>query len=304
MTEYFARSPKENQCSQTYEQHINGVLKRVRRYASEAARYSAVDGQKLQKLSELAAIYHDLGKLAPENQLILSGQKTAKSLPLNHADAGTAFLLDDEHTSILAAVAIAAHHIGLPNFAEEKERQTPFRDAKIKDVVDKDIEQYVSIHSQLICECPSAENVTPAGDLPVFMRLLLSCLVDADHSDAALYSGQYPADEPQIKLRAAARLDALDKYAAGFINSNGERDKLRGEMYTACRNAKINISENIVSCDSPVGSGKTTAVMAHMLTQAQKRGLRRIFVVLPFTNIIKQSVKVYRDALVLPGENP
>jgi CRISPR/Cas system-associated endonuclease/helicase Cas3 len=41
-----------------------------------------------------------------------------------------------------------------------------------------------------------------------------------------------------------------------------------------------------------------------MLAQAEKRGLRRIFVVLPFTNIIRQSVEIYREALVLPGEDP
>jgi CRISPR/Cas system-associated endonuclease/helicase Cas3 len=44
--------------------------------------------------------------------------------------------------------------------------------------------------------------------------------------------------------------------------------------------------------------------MAHLLSEAQKRGLRRIIVVLPFTNIIEQSVGTYRDALVLPGEEP
>ena len=57
-------------------------------------------------------------------------------------------------------------------------------------------------------------------------------------------------------------------------------------------------------CGSPVGSGKTTAVMAHLLEQACKRNARRIFVVLPYTSIIRQSVDIYRKALVLPGETP
>ncbi|MEW6160426.1 MAG: DEAD/DEAH box helicase, partial [Verrucomicrobiota bacterium] len=56
--------------------------------------------------------------------------------------------------------------------------------------------------------------------------------------------------------------------------------------------------------DSPVGTGKTTAVMAHLLRVAAERKLRRVFVVLPFTNIIDQSVDVYRRALALPGEDP
>jgi len=52
-----------------------------------------------------------------------------------------------------------------------------------------------------------------------------------------------------------------------------------------------------------VGTGKTTAVMAHLLRVAAERKLRRVFVVLPFTNIIDQSVDVYRRALCLTGES-
>jgi CRISPR/Cas system-associated endonuclease/helicase Cas3 len=44
--------------------------------------------------------------------------------------------------------------------------------------------------------------------------------------------------------------------------------------------------------------------MAHLLVQAKKRQLRRIFVILPFTNIIRQSVEIYRKALVLRAEKP
>ena len=58
----------------------------------------------------------------------------------------------------------------------------------------------------------------------------------------------------------------------------------------------------MVTCDSPVGSGKTTSVMAHLLRAAAAKKLRRVFVVLPFTNIIDQSVEVYRKALVSSDE--
>jgi len=46
--------------------------------------------------------------------------------------------------------------------------------------------------------------------------------------------------------------------------------------------------------------------MAHLLRAAKLEGreLRHIFVVLPYVNIIKQSVDRYREALVLPGEDP
>ena len=44
--------------------------------------------------------------------------------------------------------------------------------------------------------------------------------------------------------------------------------------------------------------------MANLLMAAAEFGLRKILVVLPFTNIIDQSVKTYRKSLVKPDENP
>ena len=59
----------------------------------------------------------------------------------------------------------------------------------------------------------------------------------------------------------------------------------------------------MLACDSPVGSRKTTAIMAHLLKVAKHKHLRRVIVVLPFTNIIDQSVDVYRKALVTSDED-
>lgn len=305
MTEYFAHSPKDGYPAQKYAEHVGGVLERVRRYASDTARYSPDDGDLLYRTAELAAIYHDLGKLDKDNQPILSGEKKARRLPLNHADAGAAFFLDDAHVDLLAAVSIAAHHRGLPDFCMESIREdSTFRDDDIKAQIDAALSEYAQIHGRIINENPPIESAMPSGDSSVFLRMLLSCLVDADHTDTASNYGKYPesVDNP-IPLRPNDRLTLLDSYVKklGEPGKDNERNRLRSEMYAVCRDSPIN--ESIASCDAPVGSGKTTAVMAHLLAQASKRGLRRIFVVLPFTNIIRQSVETYRKALVFPNEN-
>ena len=304
MTGYFAHSPKEGYPAQAYAQHISGVLGRVRRYASDAAQYSPFDGALFMRAAEIAAVYHDLGKLDRQNQLVLSGKLKAKHLPLNHADAGAAFLLDDLHTSLLAAVSIAAHHTGLPDFYRESNREdSAFRDEDVKEVVDAAWPKYLKIHDGVICERPPIGNALPSGDLSVFLRMLLSCLVDGDHTDTAWNYGKYPAHEVAIPLRPKERLSLLDSYVKtlGAQGETDERNRLRIEMYTACKDSPI--GENIAACDAPVGSGKTTAVMAHLLEQATRRGLRRIIVVLPFTNIIRQSVDKCRKALVFPDEH-
>jgi CRISPR/Cas system-associated endonuclease/helicase Cas3 len=112
--------------------------------------------------------------------------------------------------------------------------------------------------------------------------------------------------EGEVQLQPGERLAALDRYVANLPaaeKGKSERNKLRRQVYRACRTTQP--AENgLIACDSPVGTGKTTAVMAHLLNVAAQRGLRRVFVVLPFTNIIDQSVEVYRNALLLDGEQP
>lgn len=304
MTEYFAHSPKKGYPAQAYAQHINGVLERVRKYALMTSQYSVSDGELFRALSEIAAVYHDLGKLDERNQVVLSGEKTAKSLPLNHTDAGTAYLLSSSHPSLLPAIAVSSHHKGLPDFVVESIRKDKiFRDESIKDEIDSEVSKYIEIHNNIITDFPQIQSSMPSGGLQVFLRLLLSCLADGDHTDTARHYGEYPAEETNVMLRANERLEKLNQKIESFKLKEGgdsQRFELRNIMYRICRDADIDV--NIASCDSPVGSGKTTAVMAHLLNQAAKRGLRRIIIVLPFTNIIEQSVKIYREYLTLPGE--
>jgi CRISPR-associated endonuclease Cas3-HD len=263
------------------------------------------------------------GRSAPGN-----GGRSGRSLPRNHVDAGTALLFTDSHFSPFSAIAICAHHKGFRDFIKESNKQDrAFRDPHIMADVDGELQDLVTLHNSLVhtdsfsthgepclpgCSGQKRGAASPGndyahdavqGDKSVFLRILLSCLADADHTDTAIHYGKHPETEQAIPLRPAERLRKLDTYVADMKKDDGDDDErvvLRREMYAACRDAVA--GAGICSCDSPVGSGKTTAVMADLLAQADKRGLRRIFVVLPFTNIISQSVKIYRNALVLPGE--
>jgi CRISPR-associated endonuclease Cas3-HD len=299
---YFAHSPKDGVLAQPYEVHVREVTKSARQYAQSVAKFAKFDGTLLIRMAQISALYHDLGKLVDENQIVLSGRRKAKNLPKNHVDAGAAHFLGEQSFNSVAAAVIYAHHIGFPDFSAECNRQEfIFRDAELAKETDRLLAGYEKIHEALLGSTVADNAEMPKGSPSVFLRMLLSCLVDADHTDTAINYGKYPKKEKDISLRPAERLKALDRYIAGFSAKDGERSALRGEMYVACRDSDI--TSAISSCDSPVGSGKTTAVMAHLLAQAQKRELRRIIIVLPFTNIIEQSVEVYRKTLVLPGEN-
>jgi CRISPR/Cas system-associated endonuclease/helicase Cas3 len=298
---YYAHSPNEKKgvVAQTYEDHIKGVMERAAAAISDLCRYARLDSDLLREVLGASAELHDLGKLDGTNQKILSGEKKGKNLPIQHTDAGTAFFLDK---NLICAMLIQAHHIGYGDLIKLRNEGLKFlRDKDVSGHVDKTLPELLNIH-RLIINIPHIKSdIKMQGDKAIFFRLALSCLVDADHTDTATHYGDYEETRKIPDLKPSERLKRLDEYVASLKSKQDPKSALRNDIYNACKNAST--GANINSCDSPVGSGKTTAVMAHLLKQAEKRGLRRIIVVLPTINIINQSVKTYRDALLLPGEN-
>ena len=303
--------------TQSYSDHVAQVTFLAVENAKKAGRFSSAP-QLLEKIVQQAATYHDLGKLDQANQAVLSGEIEARKLPVQHTEAGTVLLRE---SNPYAAILVRSHHIGLPELtSKESNRGSEYlrdRDSQTRDHVDQTLDQLVRQHHELLPnQSKEIASISQSieEDAGVFLRLALSCLVDADHSDTAQHYGDDPLSEHQaISLRPEERLQRLDQYVERLAtshespnseatNSINRRNELRSQLYSQCRDARPDAQ--IVSCDSPVGSGKTTAIMGHLLKQAINRGLRRIIVVLPYTNIIKQSVDVYRKSLVLPGESP
>lgn len=308
MIEYYAHSPKADIPAQLYTSHIEAVRACATAYAEEVAHFcpDGTVGSMLACVVDTAAIFHDLGKLDAENQAVLSGSKKAKALPVNHVDAGVAYLLSLEKTtvSVLSAILVKSHHKGYPHIQPYEMKNKDFlRDPAIMGSTNRQLPSLVATHRALLPSLQAYQyKGNPINLCPVFLRLALSCLVDADHGDTAHNYGNTLQEKAPPVLQPQKRLAQLDAYIDNLPKSEDMRSTLRSQMYTACRNAQP--QANISYCGSPVGSGKTTAIMAHLLQQAVSRGLRRIFVVLPYTNIITQSAEVYRRALVLEGENP
>ena len=299
---YLAHSAKGDFAAQSYQAHIIAVTENAARYAAKAEEYSKKFNGELEQIVRNAAALHDLGKLLEKNQAALcAADEKHAHLPINHVDAGCAELLSEG--AAYSALAVYSHHRGFPDISEEcAHGNLIFRDNKadVRKVVDNSLSELLSTHKAL---CPN-ENTKPEPRVngnPMFLRMALSCLADADHSDTAAVYGNAINENNITPLKARERLEALDRYVSSF-GGNDDRSRLRAEMYNACRNASTDTPFSV--CDSPVGSGKTTAVMANLLRQSIENNSRRIFVILPYTNIIKQSVNVYRKALTLAGENP
>ncbi|HAH32035.1 MAG TPA: CRISPR-associated protein [Elusimicrobia bacterium] len=314
--DYLAHSARLGKPSQSYEDHVKHVFVEACRFASEVEEFAPKYKGFFLKTIALAAEYHDLGKLDSENQAILLRPDGHKKLPINHVDAGVAAIqsLPNNILHQMAALLDYSHHIGLPDLCDEtlKGSEKVFRDIavredgrNVRDITDKNIYAYLARHKEAIAAslCPQEAASGKIQPTPLSMRIALSCLVDADHSDTSKHYG-FELPDKNVSLKPEKRLESLDKYITGLgKNGNAEKTNLRNSIYSVCRNRTL-AADNIIACDSPVGTGKTTAVMAHLLQAAKTKKMRHIFVVLPFTNIINQSVAVYRKSLILAGEKP
>lgn len=295
-----------------YVRHVEAVLRGAHERAEAMLCHASSPPPGLLAAIDEAAMYHDLGKLDPDIQASLHKGRGVR-LRWDHIDAGVAQLSAAQDW--MAAWLVRAHHApGLP------EKQAHFNPDNLgwrlrgrrRDVEDPDrhdeqiartnahLRDYLELHESVIGS-GRVERRRPVHGLA--MRLALSCLVDADHSDTAFFdTGQMPAEAPAPKW--AERLEALCRYVRGLPLGKTEAERARNRhralFFDACLNAKID--GPMVACEGPVGLGKTTAVTAYLIRRAQQEGLRRLIVVAPFTNILRQTAERLREALVLPGE--
>lgn len=311
--EFLAHSPKGCIPSQTYANHVENVRYRALSNAHKASAFFRGDVKTLVAYIEAAAIYHDLGKLDTANQEVLK-KESRKPLVVAHEDAGVCRL--DQLGQQEAAILVHSHHAGLFSRSQEIAKQgRPFRDLQrttpsgelIADHVDLHLDQYELCHVKAGCPVPPQTGVVKLDNCGFTRRIALSCLVDADHADTARHYHREPIVSSP-RTRWLERLAALERYVANLPEGKEEtersRNQLRKRLFEACRLAPITPATR--TCDAPVGTGKTTAVMSHLLNVAanKKPRLRHVIVVLPYTNIINQTVEVYRKALVLEGEHP
>ena len=306
--------------AQGYREHVSAVVHQTLENLEAATHFASgvSTPEKLHIAGGWGAAFHDLGKLENENQRVLQSDEHSP-LPYPHESAGALHCLEQNQRA--AAWLIHSHHRGLTDYGLERaaeERQSEGADTRpflrqepgLLSQTQMLLPELLQRHTRALGNMPlSSRKVSEkTSHLSTWqMRLMLSALVDADHGDTARnYHQEIEIACPEP--RWADRLAKLEAYVAGLgqgsLNQNkpSKRDPLRRQIYAECKGCNTEVP--IWACDAPVGSGKTTAVMAYLLRAAMDCGLRRIFIVLPFTNIINQSVKVYRKALVLDGEDP
>ncbi len=132
------------------------------------------------------------------------------------------------------------------------------------------------------------------------VRLLFSCLVDADFLDTEAHfegdaQGKCPRPEGP-KLDANAALAALDAHMAKLRSATGAQTEVRQAreaLWSAAEHAG-QMQPGLFTLTAPTGSGKTLAMLKFALEHAARHGLKRIVLALPFLSVIEQTAHEYR----------
>ncbi len=254
----------------------------------------------------LAGAQHDLGKYGDRFQNRLHGQESG----LDHWSLG-AWLALKKHQAVAAALAIQGHHIGLQRGdptslmgldPTKLISQHPLGLA----LSDPDLERLLARARAegVTLKPPGAKAVTSwnmAVAAMLDVRMLFSCLVDADFLDTdAHFEGDATGKclrTPGPMLDPQAALGALDRYLREDIRPATQAQPAvraaREALWQACTTS-AQATTGCFTLTAPTGSGKTLAMLKFALEQAQRHGLRRIVLAVPFLTIIEQTAQVYR----------
>jgi CRISPR-associated endonuclease/helicase Cas3 len=133
--------------------------------------------------------------------------------------------------------------------------------------------------------------------LGLLVRILFSCLIDADRTDTADSANPIAASFRQHGDYVAWPLlsERLERSLAGFTSRNAV-DNLRKDVSDRCLQASKR-NKGIFTLTVPTGGGKTLASLRFALNHADAWKMDRIIYVSPYTSIIDQNAQVVRSIL-------
>ena len=251
---------------QTNEEHQRGVAQRAERFAAEFG---------MGDLARLMGLLHDKGKEQTEWQKYIQGTTTTGP---NHAYVG-AIIAQRQYPQIAPLIAqpIAGHHRGLYDYwdyIEETKREIP------KDV---------TIDSVISYKFPKLPKMEPY-DLHHLVRMLFSCLVDADSLDTEAFMNPEQAKQRGCHTSMQELLVTLEKHIEG-LKANApdtEVNHLRNYVQEQCVRESQGEVE-FYSLTVPTGGGKTLASVLWALHHTVRNHLQRIIIAIPYTSIIVQT---------------
>lgn len=272
---YIAHISADGQRKQTLAEHEKNV-------AELAAGFAAVFGRAEE--ARQIGLAHDMGKTSKEFQRRIKGESPI----CDHATAGAAEL--GKRDDIVGALCVAGHHGGLPDLGTRT--STPM-DGTLIGRFKKLVPAYEAPEDMAVKPHTMHSKGDAAFSDSFLVRMLFSCLVDADFLDTETFMlGEARKHEYDSM---ADLLEKFRTYIRRWESPVTELDKKREETLLGCMEKGASPGAGLYSLTAPSGIGKTTASMGFALDHAVRNEKQRIIYVVPHTSIIDQSARIFRE---------
>ncbi len=282
---YLAHISEDGEREQTLDEHLKNTAELSRQFASKF---------KADTWGYCAGMVHDVGKASDEFQQRLHGGHK-----VDHSTAGMKLLLQKGGMYPLLAPCVAGHHSGMPDWGSGADcagESGTICARKIKRIPEcRDYSDKIKIP---ILDRPDITLIEKGGySISFFIRMIFSCLVDADYLDTEKFmkNGQVNRESGIVSY---SMLDSLLSYVKPWMKNtdnntvNGRRTEILKASLERGRE-----KPGIYSMTVPTGGGKTVSSLAFALQQALTNNQERIIYVIPYTSIIEQNAKIFRDIL-------
>lgn len=280
---YLAHIGKDRQREQTIYDHLAGTAQLAAEFA---------DAFKCGDWGYGSGMVHDLGKFSRKFQKRLDGGPST-----DHATAGAQELYKRGY--LLAAYCVAGHHAGLPDGGCKGTDSGG--EATFYGRMAKKVEDYGAYREEVQIPTFTDPPLKPLGkagfSLSFFIRMLFSCLVDADFLDTERFMSDGIVQRGQAEPMDIL-LEKLEDHVRPWLKQtdittvNGRRTAILRACFE-----KGSAAQGVYQLTVPTGGGKTVSSLAFALAHARKHGLSRVIYVIPYTSIIEQNAQVFRDIL-------
>ncbi|MGB5615777.1 MAG: DEAD/DEAH box helicase, partial [Desulfobacterales bacterium] len=193
---------------------------------------------------------------------------------------------------------IMGHHAGLTDFSSDEIGAKALEPKMQRKELSEQI--FSNIPDCIVDQAMPQQAIPFGADPAFFIRMLFSCLVDADFLDTEAFMNKCKSDlrnrkHPDLKTL----LSAFECYMDVICNKAEPTkvNKIRAEILEQCRKA-AGKNPCVFSLSVPTGGGKTLSSMAFALQHAVMYDKRRIIYVIPYTSIIEQTADIFRT---IPG---
>ena len=268
---------------QSNEEHCIGVAELAKQFASEFG---------MGNWGYVLGILHDKGKEKKEFQEYIQdvngipGHKHWTKKGKAHAYVGALLAqgLYGKVATTFLGNAICGHHAGLYDYFELE-----------KMISSSDLPSEVQMQTDAI-QLNKAKFTLTENQINHLVRVLFSCLVDADYLDTEKFMNVSSASQRGHHKKLSELLILLEDHFCK-LNNNSEDSTvnvIRRCVQEQC--IKMSSGENgFYSLTVPTGGGKTLSSLLWAMRHAVCNGQKRIIIAIPYTSIIVQTASVLKS---------